>query len=230
MAHCIICQIILFILKINLYVRINIELMTKTLTPEDTRRKILEAAIRLIRKIGVENITLQKVAKEARVSYYAVYYHFKDKGDELTHAAIEYVGKEAQKFISAKLETAAQDPDADLIAAYIRSNIEWSCERPEHASCWLYYYYICSSHPKLRGVNSATMEVARQRIERLINESVGRQHMAKPRDAKRLAFQIHSHVVGAFVTTQIDNDPNVVSRVIELEIDAVRKLIAAEAL
>lgn len=52
-------------------------------TPQESKKRIKEAAIRLIRKYGAQSITVRKVCQEAHISIGTFYYHFKDKDDLL---------------------------------------------------------------------------------------------------------------------------------------------------
>lgn len=57
---------------------------------EETRRLLLDAALKLFSEKGIQNTTLAAVAKEAGVTRGAIYWHFKDKADML-HALWEVV-------------------------------------------------------------------------------------------------------------------------------------------
>jgi AcrR family transcriptional regulator len=54
-----------------------------------TRRRIIEAVLRLVSKRGAENVTMAAVARAARVSRQALYLHFADRADLLL-AAVSY--------------------------------------------------------------------------------------------------------------------------------------------
>ena len=51
------------------------------------KQKILDAALKLIRKKGVVDITMAQIAKAARMSRQAVYLHFADRGELLVALA-----------------------------------------------------------------------------------------------------------------------------------------------
>jgi AcrR family transcriptional regulator len=51
-----------------------------------TRRRIVEAALRLISQRGAENVTMANMARAARVSRQALYLHFADRADLLLEA------------------------------------------------------------------------------------------------------------------------------------------------
>lgn len=72
-------------------------------TDPESRKRILEAAVRLIRKHGAKAVTVRKLCKEASVSIGTFYYHFKDKDDLM----MEFVREES--FDSCILKTPVSD-------------------------------------------------------------------------------------------------------------------------
>lgn len=59
--------------------------MTRTAKGEQTREKIVEAALRLFRSYGYDETTMREVAREAGVSLGNAYYYFRSK-EHLLHA------------------------------------------------------------------------------------------------------------------------------------------------
>lgn len=172
--------------------------------PEATRTEILEAALRLSRKSGVESLSLERVAKEAGVSYFAVHYHFGKRDRRISEAAIEYVGAEAQKWIGNYLETEAARSSNSRVQAYIEGTFAWAKARPHHAGIWLYFYYLCSCNTRYRSVNRTFLEQARRRIERLLAEDAGMRLVPPVPDSEELAGRIHSQLIGG-VTSMLTN-------------------------
>ena len=62
--------------------------MTPRLSAPDTRTRLLETALELFTRHGVEGTSLQMIADALGVTKAAVYYHFKTK-DEITEAVTE---------------------------------------------------------------------------------------------------------------------------------------------
>lgn len=200
-----------------------------TLNPDKTKRKILEAALKLGRKIGIENLTLQKIAQEAKVSYFAVHYHFGGKDKNVNRSVVEYVGTEAAGYISRKLETASHDRQMDLVESYIRGTYEWAQEKENHAIFWLYYYYLCAVDKKLGEINRAILANAKQRITRLIFENIGRKKMPPMAGVENLASEIHQTLMGGVITATIEGNPAAYTRHCSLTIKIAHDLIQIHA-
>ena len=87
-------------------------------TKEETRLRLIEAAIKLIRKRGVEAISTVSVTEAAGFAQSSFYMHFKNV-DECLRAAAEKVAGEARAFIAEHRrrthEAAGADPAASLL-------------------------------------------------------------------------------------------------------------------
>ncbi len=89
--------------------------------PEDTRARILDAALALIRKRGAANVTMADIAKAARISRQAVYLHFADRAELLVALARHAderrgLAQELQKIADAPSGRAALAEKASLQA------------------------------------------------------------------------------------------------------------------
>ena len=76
---------------------------------EATRARILDAAERIFRDKGVAHASLEQVARAARVTRGAIYWHFKDKG-ELFEAMMQRVALPAQAMMERAEKAGATDP------------------------------------------------------------------------------------------------------------------------
>jgi AcrR family transcriptional regulator len=59
----------------------------------ELRARILDAASRLFGKEGYENVSIRRIAEEARCSQMAMYRHFPDKSALIRHLCIELYGR-----------------------------------------------------------------------------------------------------------------------------------------
>ncbi len=75
---------------------------------EQRRRSLLEAALRVIARGGVEAVTHRRVAAEAGVSHGAVTYHFTSRDDIILQAFHYYI-----RLVTAHLDAAMDDLDDD---------------------------------------------------------------------------------------------------------------------
>lgn len=76
---------------------------------EVTRTRILDAAERIFRDKGVAHASLERIARAARVTRGAVYWHFRDKG-ELFEAMMQRVALPAQAMMERAEKAGAVDP------------------------------------------------------------------------------------------------------------------------
>jgi len=79
------------------------ELMTKTKKSEETRTRILEAALRVFGERGFENATMREIAKAAEVAVGAAYYYFESK-DAIVMAFYERSQEEMRPQIETLLD------------------------------------------------------------------------------------------------------------------------------
>jgi AcrR family transcriptional regulator len=74
-----------------------------TAKAEETRERILDAALRLFRKRGFDDTTMRDIAAEAEVATGAAYYYFRSK-EELVMAFYVRTADEAREFLPAEIE------------------------------------------------------------------------------------------------------------------------------
>ncbi|WP_093801415.1 TetR/AcrR family transcriptional regulator [Streptomyces sp. Wb2n-11] len=86
------------------------------------RRRIIDAAIRVVRSKGIAGLTHRSAAAEADVPLGSTTYHFKTL-DELMVAALRQAGEGFAKAVSAR--GALEDPHADLADELARLLGEW---------------------------------------------------------------------------------------------------------
>ena len=102
------------------------------MSSENSQRRILDAALRLITQRGDANVTMAQIAKAARISRQALYLHFADRADlmvALVRHADEKRGldKDIQRIANAPSGAAAV---SELAGAQARSNPSiWAAAR-----------------------------------------------------------------------------------------------------
>jgi AcrR family transcriptional regulator len=94
------------------------------------RAQIIASAITVISKLGYARASFSQIARQAGISSTRlISYHFDDKS-ELMAAVVESVLDQAGEFMRPRLRAA--DSSSALISAYIRSNLAFIGEHPEH--------------------------------------------------------------------------------------------------
>ena len=91
----------------------------------ETRDRLLQAAIEVIQTQGVERLTLDAVAKEARVSKGGLLYHFASK-EALVVGAIKYLLDDFDAAISAELDRDnAPNAPGSWLRAYVKATFNY---------------------------------------------------------------------------------------------------------
>ena len=173
--------------------------MKKIQKSEEKRQRILDALLKIAYKEGIDQVTYQKVAKVAKLSYYLVHYYYGKGPVSLLDAGIDHVGKRAQEYISNYITTNAKKMKKKMIHQYITGTFKWSRDFPEQSSFWIYYYHLCSRRKDMIKLNQELIHNAYIRIERLIREDIGREHYPILDNIDDLAEVLHNHLMGSVI-------------------------------
>lgn len=90
---------------------------------EVTKRRIFEAAFKLIGRSGIDTTTVDEIVEEAGVSKATVYYHFTGK-DELVEAMVRHRSRELLDRFQVVAAEHADDPMA-AISALVEAQLEF---------------------------------------------------------------------------------------------------------
>lgn len=85
----------------------------KTAEAQDTKQKLIDTTVELIKKYGADSITVRNVCEEAELSIGTFYHHFKNKDDLLMHFVRE------ASFDSFVLETPPSDVAGRVCELYM---------------------------------------------------------------------------------------------------------------
>jgi AcrR family transcriptional regulator len=92
---------------------------------------LLEAAVKVLGKVGPHAFTLREVARRAAVSHNAPYRHFRDKDELLAAVAAEGFTRLGDTMLSA---AAAAGTPLDAVLCNGRGYVQFAVEYPEHFS------------------------------------------------------------------------------------------------
>jgi AcrR family transcriptional regulator len=108
------------------------------------KKTLLDAAVKVIAKVGPRAFTLREVARQAKVSHNAPYRHFRDKEELLAAVAAEGFERLADSMI----EAAA--PSGDALRALMltgRGYVQFALQWPEHFSVMFDYSQGLDAYP-----------------------------------------------------------------------------------
>jgi AcrR family transcriptional regulator len=95
------------------------------------RQVLIETTLRLLEKVGPENVTVRKVAKLAGVSSGAPFRHFADRSALMTAVAEEVMGR-LQEEVAASLKKAAHKNPLLRFGAIGEAWVRWAVRHPSH--------------------------------------------------------------------------------------------------
>jgi AcrR family transcriptional regulator len=152
------------------------------------KKALLDAAVKVIAKMGPRAFTLREVARQAKVSHNAPYRHFKDKEELLAAVAAEGFERLADSMI----EAAASAGDA-LTALLLsgRGYVQFALRWPEHFSVMFDQHEGFDAYPKYAASGQKAFQVL---LDRIIAAQQSGQLPAG--DAKPLALTAWSMVHG----------------------------------
>ncbi len=185
-------------------------------------KEMVEAYLKLALQEGFANLTLQKIAAAAEISYGKAHYYFGGDREILLQGIVELVAKEAQIFaldyLKDKLSLGSP------LTRYIDATFAWAKAKPHHASFWLYYYYLCTIKGHLRRYNPKFLTAARERI-------IGLLRLERPNflagEIQTIATSVHSALVGNLILAHTDNKAGASEMYRSLTHRTVRGLIYA---
>ena len=132
----------------------------------DLRPALVEAAIDIIRKDGVDALTLRRVARQAGVSHAAPYHHFADRRSLVAAVAEQGFAKLAEAAEKARRSSAPSEQLLEAGVAYV----VFAVRHPEHFRI-MFSREIADTtpFPELR----ASAAEAKAVLERAVEASVG---------------------------------------------------------
>jgi AcrR family transcriptional regulator len=152
------------------------------------KKTLLDAAVKVIAKVGPRAFTLREVARQAKVSHNAPYRHFRDKDELLAAVAAEGFEWLADSMI----EAAASAGDAlEALMLTGRGYVQFALRWPEHFSVMFDYCQGLDAYP-------AYAASGRRAFQVLLDHVAGAQQAGQlpPADANQLALTAWSTVHG----------------------------------
>lgn len=189
---------------------------------------IIEAYLKLSEKIGVANVTLQKLAEEMGASLGSIHYHFGAKGrPTLLDSAIKHVSQESIKYINYHMDRTLAEGRFSGIGSYISTLYNFCRTYPHHGKFWLYFYYLAIFDNKHREENQTYLPLMRSRIEQVLVLGMGKGIYPPLKNLEELSEKIHFQIVGALVISGGDESDQRFMRAEERAIETSTILIEA---
>ena len=169
------------------------------------KEPILQAYTELAYKIGVTNITLQKLAEQANCSFGRVHHHFGSDNTKIVRSAIEYVGQAGRNFITRYLQEHKDQPVP--IFRYIQGTFSWAQVHPEHICMWIYFYHLATSEVELKKSFTDSIDIAQERIHSLVLEGSGMGfYPVLGSKSQQKAGEVHRLLISSIIMAAINGD------------------------
>ncbi|WP_409462797.1 TetR/AcrR family transcriptional regulator [Amycolatopsis sp. GA6-003] len=171
--------------------------MPKIVVPEDRRKAVSEAVVRVVRRSGVEGATLGNVAKEADLAIGSIRHYFADHEammiftmDQLGHRIGERVAARADALLAA--ETGRRTLVEDLLAEFLPLDDD----RRDEAVAWLAFTVAARTRPAFRASAEAQHRYLRDLIARILREAVALGRLPEELDLTVEAVRLSAVVDG----------------------------------
>ena len=155
-----------------------VQTLTKTSKGEQTRTKIVEAALALFMERGFEATTMRAVAEEAGVSLGNAYYYFESK-EELVQAFYERSHREHLAAVVPRLE--GEKDFRKRLLATLHAKIDTS--EPYHRFSGVLFRSAADPHSPLNPFSDASRAVREEAIE-FMGELVDGSSLKPPQDLR----------------------------------------------
>ena len=180
----------------------DLEKVKKKLEP--ARSLLIESLMSLVSEIGAHQITLQKVAKRAKIPFSTAHYYFGGNKDLIFKEAAIQAGTQGQNYIAAYLQKHS-NLNSNPVELYIKGTFQWLKDHPIESRYWLFNYYYSSLNPDFIEQQALFIENARKRVLNLLFEAKGRGFYPKLNLTPDLAAQVHTLIFGLGIMSMIQN-------------------------
>jgi AcrR family transcriptional regulator len=191
-------------------------------------KAVLEAYLKLSRRVGIAQVTLQKMADLAGVAFGTVRYYFATGEKAIHDEAFALVLQDSYRYIEEVLFEKRRGTKFNPIHLYVETMFLWAIENPEQGSYLIYMYYLSTTDVPLKTEVAETVMKARLRIESLLHEAIGKGLYKPVRDPESCAAHIHALTIGfGFIGLSFRNDKKFQLQK-KLCIEAIDRLIVSD--
>jgi TetR/AcrR family transcriptional regulator, transcriptional repressor for nem operon len=189
--------------------------MITTDTQHESKRKLLDAALHVIRSKGYTATRVEDVCEEAGLTKGSFFHHFKTKED-LAVAAAEYWSLQTGHMFRSSDYHAAKDPVDRLLAYVDLRRAMLKGELPEF-TCLVgtMVQEVYETHPHLREACEASIWGHAATLEPDIAEAIQKYGMRGNWTARSLALHTQAVIQGSFILAKAHGGPEVAAESID---------------
>lgn len=173
---------------------------------EKTRRAILDRALDLASELGLEGLTIGRLADDLRLSKSGLFAHFRSK-DALQLATLEHA---ASKFADTVLRPALKKPRGEArLRALLELWLKWSALNSLRGGC-LFASAATEFDDRPGAVRDRLVVLQRQWLDVIARSARGaieEGHFRKDVDPEQFAHDLYAVVLGYFHAARLLRDP-----------------------
>lgn len=178
-------------------------------TLSSKEKDIVEAFLRLSERIGVAQVTLQKLANELNISLGSIHYYFGKKDRPgLEETAVRYVSQESIKFINFQMDRSLSLNHFKGVDTYIETLFDWGQFYPHHIKFWLYFFYLSTHDPIFKRLADNYIPLIKFRIEHVLLLGSGLGLYPQLTNLESLSEKIHASIMGHIILSGMSNERN----------------------
>lgn len=174
------------------------------MAPADRKKEIVVAAVDLIARQGVHNVTFARIAEAAKVKQPLVNYYF-PTFDSLLVDCVMLVLEDLKSHMIAEIEKNS-DPLKCLVA-FTTSPLDWLLEKKNLQPIWHYFYHLTATSDRFRQLNDEIRRTGRERISFLIFRILekAKSRLPEPWSAESLAWTLQTMATGYATMATTEN-------------------------
>lgn len=161
----------------------------------DTREELLERGHARVSEVGLQGLTLGRLAREVGISKAGIYAHFDSKEQLLR----EVLARAVDLFVSEGVEPALREPPGEpKLRALFEAWLEWTEASPVPGGC-IFISSAVELDDRPGPLRDYLVDVQRrwsETLERAAAEARERGHLREDLDPGQLVFEVHAIVLG----------------------------------
>lgn len=189
--------------------------MIKTELQHESKSKLLEAALRVIRAKGYSATRVEDVCEEAGLTKGSFFHHFKSKED-LALGAAEYWGVMTSAIFAAAEYRSLPDP-LDRLLAYVDFRRELLRGELPEFTCLIgtMVQEVYDTHPTIRDACDKSISEHAATLETDFADAIRMYGIDPELNARNLALYTQAVIQGAFVLAKAKGGPDVAAACLE---------------
>jgi TetR/AcrR family transcriptional regulator, transcriptional repressor for nem operon len=200
---------------------------TRVRNPEETRRRLIAAATRLMLRQGYASTTVDQICEESGLTKGAFFHHYSSK-EELTRAAVSAWGEMGAALYADAWLGAETDPLAQL-HRMIDIMVSFTTRPDEPCVCMvgMMSQELGRTHPEMRDACGHELAVWTSNVARLLAEAKRIHPVKRDFDPEQVAWFLNSLWQGSMLVGKVRENPAIIRENLQLARDFVDGLFQA---